>query len=115
MAFEMCSDDLYVPFAEATNDTPWLPIDYVVGVLLNQGRAASSNADASDVATWKNLIAMQRLDEACEVGLHRLSVRGVVRTDMSPFSSLDSKTLLLSSSIPVHGSDIGGLINYINA
>ena len=54
MMFQMSTLPAHLEFQETEGKTPWLPMDYVVGALLRQYRAAETGADEGDVATWSN-------------------------------------------------------------
>jgi len=87
--------------------TPWLPPDYLAGVLLNQWHFESHSPVEGDRARWRELLLAGRPEEAMEVALHRLRVAEVVSWPWPAIAASDPHRLLRAVEVPVHPMTLG--------
>ena len=112
--FEMCRMPSDVPFGVTKGETPWMPMDFVLAKLLRNDTSSEVKRDSSDTALWKNLVSFNNPEEAMQVAIDRLSIRGTLRHSMSVSTSTPSDILFESADIPLSSTDIKRLINFIN-
>ena len=86
---------------------PWLPPDYLAGVLLNQWRFDAHSPVEGDRARWRELLLAGRPEDAMEVALHRLRVAEVVSWPWPAIASSDPHRLLRAVEVPVHPHTLG--------
>ena len=81
---------------------PWLPPDYLAGLLLNQWHFDAHSPVDGDRARWRELLLTGRPEEAMEVALHRLRVTEVVSWPWPAITASDPVRLLRAVEVPVH-------------
>ena len=81
---------------------PWLPPDYLAGLLLNQLPFPAHCPVAGDRARWRELLLAERPEEAMAVALHRLQVAEVVSWNWPVITSTDPHRLLRAVQVPIH-------------
>ena len=81
---------------------PWLPPDYLAGLLLNQWHFDAHSPVDGDRARWRELLLTGRPEEAMEVALHRLRVTDVVSWPWPAIAASDPERLLRAVEVPVH-------------
>ncbi len=81
---------------------PWLPPDYLAGLLLNQLPFPAPCPVAGDRARWRELLLADRPEEAMAVALHRLQVAEVVSWNWPLITSTDPHQLLRAVQVPIH-------------
>jgi CRISPR-associated protein Csx17 len=86
---------------------PWLPPDYLVGLLLNQWHFDAHTPVTGDRASWRELLLAGRPEEAMEVAMHRLRVTDVVSWPWPAIAASDPERLLRAVQVPVHPSTLG--------
>jgi CRISPR-associated protein Csx17 len=86
---------------------PWLPPDYLAGLLLNQWHFDAHSPVDGDRARWRELLLAGRPEEAMEVALHRLRVTDVVRWPWPAITASDPERLLRAVEVPVHPRTLG--------
>jgi len=86
---------------------PWLPPDYLAGLLLNQWRFDAHSPVEGDRARWRELLLAGRPEEAMEVALHRLRVADVVSWPWPAIAASDPQRLLRAVQVPVHPRTLG--------
>lgn len=84
------------------NTLPWLPPDYLAGVLLNQWPFDGHVPIKGDRNRWEQLLLAARPEEAMEVALHRLRVADVVSWTWPAIAASDPQRLLRAVEVPVH-------------
>jgi CRISPR-associated protein Csx17 len=95
------------PIPESEESIPWLPPDYLAGVLLNQWRFDEHVPIKGDRDRWKQLLLAGRPEEAMEVALHRLRVTEVVSWPWPAIAASDPERLLRAVEVPVHPRTLG--------
>ena len=86
---------------------PWLPPDYLVGLLLNQWHFDAQTPVTGDRARWRELLLAGRPEQAMEVALHRLRVAEVVSWPWPAIAASDPERLLRAVEVPVHPRTLG--------
>jgi CRISPR-associated protein Csx17 len=86
---------------------PWLPPDYLAGLLLNQWHFDANTPVEGDRARWRELLLAGCPEEAMEVALHRLRVTDVVRWPWPAITASDPERLLRAVEVPVHPRTLG--------
>jgi len=95
------------PWPEPEDTLPWLPPDYLAGVLLNQWHFDGHDPIKGDRDRWKQLLLAGRPEEAMEVALHRLRVTDVVSWPWPAIAASDPQRLLRAVEVPVHPRSLG--------
>ena len=95
------------PIPEPKESLPWLPPDYLAGVLLNQWRFDEHVPIKGDRDRWEQLLLAGRPEEAMEVALHRLRVTDVVSWPWPAIAASDPERLLRVVEVPVHPRTLG--------
>lgn len=95
------------PIPEPEESIPWLPPDYLAGVLLNQWRFDEHVPIKGDRDRWEQLLHAGRPEEAMEVALHRLRVTDVVSWPWPAIAASDPERLLRAVEVPVHPRTLG--------
>ena len=95
------------PIPEPEETLPWLPPDYLAGVLLNQWRFDEHVPIKGDRDRWEQLLLAGRPEEAMEVALHRLRVTDVVSWAWPAIAASDPERLLRAVEVPVHPRTLG--------
>jgi CRISPR-associated protein Csx17 len=95
------------PIPEPEESIPWLPPDYLAGVLLNQWRFDEHVPIKGDRDRWEQLLLAGRPEEAMEVALHRLRVTDVVSWAWPAIAASDPERLLCAVEVPVHPITLG--------
>ena len=95
------------PIPEPEESLPWLPPDYLAGVLLNQWRFDEHVPIKGDRDRWEKLLLAGRPEEAMEVALHRLRVTDVVSWAWPAIAASDPERLLRAVEVPVHPRTLG--------
>jgi CRISPR-associated protein Csx17 len=80
---------------------PWLPADYVAGVLLHQWPVEEDAAVSRDRERWRELLQAERPAEAMAVALHRLRMAEVVSWHWPLISATAPQLLLRAARVPV--------------
>jgi CRISPR-associated protein Csx17 len=86
---------------------PWLPPDYLAGLLLNQWLFAPHVPVVGDRARWRELLLAGRPEEAMAVALHRLRIAEVVSWPWPAITHSDPQRLLGAVKVPVHPVTMG--------
>ena len=86
---------------------PWLPPDYLAGLLLNQWHFDAHSPVDGDRARWRELLLAGRPEEAMEVALHRLRVTEMVSWPWPAIAASDPQRLLRAVEVPVHPRTLG--------
>jgi len=86
---------------------PWLPPDYLAGLLLNQWHFDAHSPVDGDRARWRELLLTGRPEEAMEVALHRLRVTEVVSWPWPAITASDPVRLLRAVEVQVHPRTLG--------
>ncbi|MFM8524746.1 MAG: type I-U CRISPR-associated protein Csx17 [Cyanobacteriota bacterium] len=81
---------------------PWLPPDYLAGVLLNQWLFSAPTAVPGDRARWRELLLADRPAEAMAIALQRLRMAEVVSWPWPVITHSDPRRLLRTVEVPVH-------------
>jgi CRISPR-associated protein Csx17 len=81
---------------------PWLPPDYLAGLLLNQWSFAPHVPVAGDRSRWRELLLAGRPEEAMAVALHRLRIAEVVSWPWPAITHSDPQRLLTSVQVAIH-------------
>lgn len=92
---------------EAEENLPWLPPDYLAGLLLNQWHFDAHSPIEGDRSRWRELLLADRPEEAMEVALHRLRVAEVVSWPWPAIAASDPQRLLRAVQVPVHPRTLG--------
>ena len=87
------------PLAEEV--LPWLPADYVAGVLLQQWTFDAHAPVARDRERWRELLQADRPAEAMAVALHRLRMAEVVSWSWPLISATAPELLLRATTVPI--------------
>ena len=95
------------PIPEPEESLPWLPPDYLAGVLLNQWRFDEHVPIKGDRDRWEQLLLAGRPEEAMEVALPRLRVTDVVSWPWPAIAASDPERLLRAVEVPVHPRTLG--------
>lgn len=88
-------------------DIPWLPPDYLAGVLLNQWRFDAHAPVRADRMRWQELLLAGRPEEAMEIALQRLRVADVVSWNWPAITATEPGRLLAAVRVPVHPVSLG--------
>tara|TARA_B100001059_G_scaffold44524_1_gene36870 strand:+ start:5022 stop:7184 length:2163 start_codon:yes stop_codon:yes gene_type:complete len=92
--FEMCKvpQDLPVP---TIPHQVWLPMDFLLASLLkNTLPYDPSNSDKRAIDSWYDLINDERAEDAYEVAMERLRLRGVMRKNYPVFTTTSSSSMV---------------------
>ena len=89
-----------LPAREAT--IPWLPPDYLAGVLLNQWLFNASTPVLGDRSRWRELLLADRPAEAMAIALQRLRTAEVVSWPWPTLTHSNPQRLLRAVAVPVH-------------
>jgi hypothetical protein len=89
------------PTPEPQDQIPWLPADYVAGLLLNQWRFGEHSPVEGDRSRWRELLLADRPEEAMKVALHRLRVAEVVSWPWPPICGSQPSRLLRAIEVPI--------------
>jgi CRISPR-associated protein Csx17 len=81
---------------------PWLPPDYLAGLLLNQWSFANHVPVAGDQSRWRELLLAGRPEEAMAVALHRLRIAEVVSWPWPAITHSDPQRLLKAVQVAIH-------------
>jgi CRISPR-associated protein Csx17 len=81
---------------------PWLPPDYITGLLLNQLPFPDHIPISGDRARWKELLEANRPEDAMAVALQRLRVADVVSWPWPAITHSDPQRLLRAVQVPIH-------------
>jgi|GEM_PF-1035231 len=95
------------PWPDPEDTLPWLPPDYLAGVLLNQWHFDGHVPIKGDRDRWKQLLLAGRPEVAMEVALHRLRVADVVSWTWPAIAASDPQRLLRAVAVPVHPRTLG--------
>lgn len=90
------------PDPQPQEEIPWLPADYVVGLLLNQWRFGEHVPIDGDRKRWRELLLADRPAEAMQVALHRLHVSEVVCWPWPTITCSDPQRLLRAVKVPIN-------------
>ena len=88
---------------------PWLPPDYLAGLLLNQWLFDPHVPVQGDRARWRELLLSGRPEEAMAVALQRLRIAEVVSWNWPAITHSDPQNLLRAVQVRVHPSTLGRL------
>ncbi|MEB3353800.1 MAG: hypothetical protein VKM34_06155, partial [Cyanobacteriota bacterium] len=81
---------------------PWLPPDYLTGLLLNQLPFPDHIPISGDRARWKELLEANRPEDAMAVALQRLRVADVASWSWPAITHSDPQRLLRAVQVPIH-------------
>lgn len=81
---------------------PWLPPDYLAGLLLNQLPFPNNIPVTGDRVRWKELLEANRPEDAMAIALQRLRVADVVSWPWPAITHSDPQRLLRAAQVPVH-------------
>ncbi|MFY8147698.1 MAG: type I-G CRISPR-associated protein Cas8g1/Csx17 [Prochlorococcaceae cyanobacterium] len=95
------------PIPEPEEEIPWLPADYLVGLLLNQWHFGEHVPVEGDRTRWSELLWAERPEEAMEIALHRLRVADVVSWPWPAITGSDPRRLLRAVEVPIHPKALG--------
>jgi CRISPR-associated protein Csx17 len=95
------------PLPAPENTLPWLPPDYLAGLLLNQWHFNAATPSKGDRDRWRELLLAHRPEEAMEVALHRLRVAEIVNWPWPAIAACDPLRLLWAVEVPVHPTTLG--------
>lgn len=87
---------------EPEETIPWMPADYVAGLLLNQWHFPEHVPIKGERDRWKELLLAERPEAAMEVALNRLRIAEVVSWPWPTVTGTKSKLLLRAIEVPVH-------------
>lgn len=88
---------------------PWLPPDYLVGLLLNQWHFHEHVPIRGDRERWRSLLEQGREKEAMDVALKRLRMAEVVSWRWPAITTSDPVRLLEAVQVRVHPRTLGKL------
>lgn len=91
---------------EPEADIPWLPADYLAGVLLNQWHFDAHVPIQGDRDRWRELLLANRPEEAMAVALQRLRVAEVVRWRWPAITQTDPARLMQAVRVPIHSGTL---------
>jgi CRISPR-associated protein Csx17 len=86
---------------------PWLPPDYLAGVLLNQWHFDARSPVEGDRARWRELLLAGRPEEAMDVALQRLRVAEVVSWPWPCITASDPQRLLRAVAVRINPITLG--------
>ena len=92
---------------EPEEQVPWLPADYLVGLLLNQWHFAEHVPIQGDRDRWVELLQAGRPEAAMEVALNRLRMAEVVSWPWPAITGTDPQRLLQAVQVPIHPTTLG--------
>lgn len=95
------------PLPEPEDTLPWLPPDFLAGLLLNQWHFSAHTPIDGDRNRWRELLLAHRPEEAMERALHRLKVAEVVTWAWPTISTSEPERLLRAVGVPVHPRTLG--------
>ena len=81
---------------------PWLPPDYLAGVLLNQWAFDAHTPVHGDRSRWRELLLAERPVEAMAIALQRLRMAEVVSWPWPAITHSEPQRLLRAVQVPVH-------------
>jgi len=81
---------------------PWIPPDYLTGLLRNQLPFPDHIPISGDRARWKELLEANRPGDAMAVSLQRLRVADVVSWPWPSITHSDPQRLLRAVQVPIH-------------
>ncbi len=88
---------------------PWLPPDYLAGLLLNQRLFDPHVPVVGDRARWRERLLAGRPEEVMVVALHRLRIAEEVSWPWPSITHSDPQRLLRAVDVPVHPATLGRL------
>jgi CRISPR-associated protein Csx17 len=86
---------------------PWLPADYLAGLLLNQWTFDAHIPIQGDRDRWRELLLADRPEDAMAVALQRLQISDVVNWPWPAISSSDPQLLLQAMAVRIHPVTLG--------
>ena len=92
---------------EPDESIPWLPPDYLAGLLLNQWRFDEHVPIKGDRDRWRELLLANRPEEAMAVALQRLQNAEVVTWRWPIITSGDPQGLLRAVAVRIHPVTLG--------
>jgi hypothetical protein len=92
----------FPPLPDPEASLPWLPPDFLAGLLLNQWTFHPSAPIKGDRIRWRELLLAQRPEDAMEVAMHRLRVAEVVSWQWPVITTSDPTRLLRAVQVPVN-------------
>jgi len=92
---------------EPEDSIPWLPPDYLVGLLLNQWRFEAHVPIKGDRDRWRELLCANRAEEAMAVALQRLQNAELVSWRWPVIASSDPQRLLRAVAVRIHPITLG--------
>ncbi|MCT0247872.1 type I-U CRISPR-associated protein Csx17 [Synechococcus sp. CS-205] len=95
------------PVPQPEETIPWLPPDYLAGLLLNQWRFDSHVPVEGDRTRWWELLLADRPEEAMELALQRLRIAEVVSWSWPAITGSEPQRLLHAVRVPVHPITLG--------
>jgi hypothetical protein len=95
------------PPPEPEEQIPWLPADYLAGLLLNQWHFAEHVPTQGDRNRWVELLQAGRPEAAMEVALNRLQMAEVVSWPWPAITGTDSQRLLQAVQVPILPTTMG--------
>ena len=95
------------PLPEPEEQVPWLPADYLAGLLLNQWHFAEHVPIQGDRDRWVELLQAGRPEAAMEVALNRLRMAEVVNWPWPAITGSDPQRLLRAVQVPIHPATMG--------
>lgn len=95
------------PIPEPDVEIPWLPADYLAGLLLNQWHFDPHVPVKGNRARWRELLLADCPEEAMEVALNRLRVAEVVSWPWPAITASHPDRLLRAVQVPVHPKALG--------
>ena len=88
---------------------PWLPPDYLAGVLLNQWRFPPQVPIEGSRARWRELLLADRPEEAMAVALQRLQTAELVSWPWPAIAQSEPQQLLKAVQVPLHPATLQAL------
>ena len=88
---------------------PWLPPDYLAGVLLNQWRFQPQVPIEGSRARWRELLLADRPEEAMAVALQRLRAAELVSWPWPAIAQSEPQQLLKAVAVPLHPATLQAL------
>ncbi len=89
-----------LPIAE--DSIPWLPADYLVGLLLHQWQFQKHVPVKGDRDRWRQLLLANRPEEAMAVGMQRLQTAEVMKCRWPVIAASNPKRLLEAVEVRIH-------------
>jgi CRISPR-associated protein Csx17 len=89
---------------------PWLPADYLAGLLLHQWPFPERTPVEGDRARWRALLLTDRANEAMEVALLRLRISEVVSWPWPAISGTRPDLLLKAVELPIQWSALRRMV-----